>query len=344
MKEDDTFAPMEPWAAWQGTRGLSFLHDRIRQLLVRQGVADGFIDIQGNPVHYYAAGPADAPRTVVLLHGLGDSANNWFRTLPLLAWRGDRVVAIDLPGHGFSRPHDERGFLHVREHASVVRQVVERLGAGNDVDVREDDREATPFEREIALVGHSLGGWVAARAHLDGLKANRLVLVEAAGLAYEGMWDAIELLRIEQEEDVRRFFRTICHSPPFALSLLSKEVTSMFRSPAVVNFINNHSREDIIQDAELDRVSARTTVIWGECDGLIPPIIAHRWHGGIPGSKLVWIPKCGHAPQFERPLLFQQMIEEALGHPPLGQHLKNRLRTGIVGRLPESVVRRFSLA
>lgn len=312
---------MEPWAAWQETKALAFLHARIRQLLGAQGIEDTFVDIDGHPVHAYMGGPKDARRTVVLLHGLGDSANNWFRTLPLLAWRGDRVIAIDLPGHGHSPPFDERGFLHIREHADVVRRVVGQHAVGESV----------------SLVGHSLGGWVAARAHLAGLAADRLVLVEAAGLEHEGMWESIELLRIEHEADVKKFFDTICHHTPFALNVLSRDVAAMFRSPAVVNFINAYERGDLLTDDDLARVTARTTILWGEDDGLIPPILAHRWHAGIPGSTLRWMPRCGHAPQFERPVLFHRLLEEALGHPPVHHALRDRM----VSAMPALVRRRL---
>lgn len=311
------------WNAWHETKALAFLHARVRQLLLRQGVEESFLDAGGHPLHAYSAGPRDAKRTVVLLHGLGDSANNWFRTLPLLAWRGDRVIAPDLPGHGLSPAHDERGFLHIREHARLVKQVVQELGTGG----------------EVALVGHSLGGWVAARAHLDGLDASRLVLVESAGLEYEGMWDSIELLRIEHEADVKRFFRTITHKVPFGFNILSREVAMMFRSPAVVNFITAYERGDLLRDDDLANVRAKTTILWGENDGLIPPIMAHRFHGAIPGSKLVWIPRCGHAPQFERPILFQSLIEEALGHPPMAEELRNRMVARM--RIPEHVRKRL---
>lgn len=314
--------PMDAWTAWKDTKTLGFLHARVRELLLRQGVEDAFLDVGGHPVHAYAAGPIDAPRTVVLLHGLGDSAHNWFRTMPLLAWRGDRVVAPDLAGHGFSPPHDDRGFLNIREHADVVKRVVQEMGSGG----------------EVALVGHSLGGWVATRAHLSGLDAKRLVLVESAGLEYEGMWDSIELLRIEHEEDVKRFFRTITHRVPAALNLLSREVAMTFRSPAVVNFITSYNRDDLLKDDELANVTAKTTILWGENDGLIPPILAHRFNASIPGSRLVWIPRCGHAPQFERPILFQSLIEEALGHPPMATELRNRA----FARLPATVRKRFS--
>src|ERR1051325_8650007 len=99
------------WTAWSNTRALAFLDARAREILLRRGVEEAFLGVGGHPVHAYAAGPRDAARTVVLLHGLGNSAHDWFRALPALAWRGDRVIALDLPGHGPSPPHDERGFL-----------------------------------------------------------------------------------------------------------------------------------------------------------------------------------------------------------------------------------------
>ena len=315
---------MEPWTAWQETRALAFLHARIRQLLIAQGVGDTTIDVGGHAVHAYVAGPKDATRTVVLLHGLGDSANNWFRTLPLLAWRGDRVIALDLPGHGLTPPFDERGFLHIREHAEVVRSIVAEHAVGD----------------QLALVGHSLGGWVATRAHLAGLAADRLVLVESAGVEHEGMWESIELLRIEHESDVKKFFATICHKTPFALNVLSKDVAMMFRSPAVVNFINAYDRQDLLTDEDLARVTARTTIVWGENDGLIPPILAHRWHAAIPGSTLRWIPRCGHAPQFERPVFFHRLLDQALGHPPVHRAIRDKM----VAAMPDRVRRRLAKA
>jgi pimeloyl-ACP methyl ester carboxylesterase len=166
------------------------------------------------------------------------------------------------------------------------------------------------------------------------------VLVESAGLVHEGMWDMIEMLRIEKEADVRRFFGTVMHKTPFALGLMSREVASMFRSPAVVNFIGANNREDIIWDEELANVRAQTHILWGEDDGLIPPILAHRWHAGIPRSSLKWIPRCGHAPQFERPVLFEKMLEQALGHPPL----QDAVRSRVASHLPPWLGRRVSKA
>ncbi len=54
-------------------------------------------------MRYQAAGPANASRTVLLVHGLFVSSDHWRRTLVGLRDAGDvRVYAPDLLGSGWS--------------------------------------------------------------------------------------------------------------------------------------------------------------------------------------------------------------------------------------------------
>jgi len=64
-----------------------------------------FIDTGGYHWHVQTAGPADAPG-LLLLHGTGASTHSWRHVLPRLA-RHYLVTAIDLPCHGFTRPHSQ---------------------------------------------------------------------------------------------------------------------------------------------------------------------------------------------------------------------------------------------
>jgi len=101
---------------------------------------------------------------VVLLHGPGEYAAKWLRVMPdLTATR--RVIAPDLPGHGASAaPADPPG----------VEWVLDWLD-----DLIERTCPAPP-----ALVGHVLGGAIAARYASDrGERLSRLVLVDSLGLA-----------------------------------------------------------------------------------------------------------------------------------------------------------------
>ena len=79
---------------------------------------------------------------MVLLHGFGGDLNNWLFTTPALAAE-HAVYALDLPGHGGSAKDVGAGDV------AALADAVERL------------LESQSLER-VHLVGHSLGGLVAA--------------------------------------------------------------------------------------------------------------------------------------------------------------------------------------
>jgi pimeloyl-ACP methyl ester carboxylesterase len=44
----------------------------------------------------------------------------------------------------------------------------------------------------------------------------------------------------------------------------------------------------------LHRIKARTVIVWGDSDRLIPPVYAHPFRKAIAGAELVSIPEAGH--------------------------------------------------
>ena len=58
----------------------------------------------------------------------------------------------------------------------------------------------------------------------------------------------------------------------------------------------------------LHRVSARTLVIWGRQDKLIPMAHGERYAATIPGAQLSVIDDCGHQPVFERPAEVERLL------------------------------------
>jgi pimeloyl-ACP methyl ester carboxylesterase len=100
--------------------------------------------------------------TVYLLHGWGGRRGQLAALGDALVAAGHRVVALDAPGHGASEPGGMgRGYATLTEFVTALRGVVAALGPAH------------------AIVAHSLGGVAAATAVLDGLPADRLVLVSA---------------------------------------------------------------------------------------------------------------------------------------------------------------------
>jgi pimeloyl-ACP methyl ester carboxylesterase len=135
--------------------------DPRERLLAAMPVAERRLQLTGISTAVLEGG--DGP-PVVLLHGPGAMAAEWMRVIPDLV-ATHRVVAPDLPGHGASEVTGGR--LDADRVLGWLGELIERTCA-------------TP----PALVGHVLGGAIAARlASGRGDRLSGLVLVNPFGLA-----------------------------------------------------------------------------------------------------------------------------------------------------------------
>ncbi|OLP01279.1 alpha/beta hydrolase [Mycolicibacterium porcinum] len=101
------------------------------------------LELDGPDLNVREYGPP-GERAVVLLHGYSASIEWWERVAPQLA-RDQRVIAVDLVGHGGSEaPGDARAYQSAGQ-AKAVRNALVALGV-----------------RHAVLVGHSMGGAVSA--------------------------------------------------------------------------------------------------------------------------------------------------------------------------------------
>ncbi|MBF4624948.1 alpha/beta fold hydrolase [Clavibacter sp. VKM Ac-2872] len=121
------------------------------------------------------------PRAAVLLHGLMGSAESWWRVAPVLAARGYRVLAVDLPGHGLSDRDPE---LTIPRAAAAVTRAVADAGV----------------ERPALAIGHSFGGIVLGEAFPE--RRPEVVVYVDAPLAPTGGGDPVEI-RDAYERDRR---------------------------------------------------------------------------------------------------------------------------------------------
>src|SRR5688500_4740288 len=108
-----------------------------RLALKARGFASRRVELPNGRVHVFDAKGRGTLPTVVVLHGIGSAAVQFARLLVALRPHVRRVLAPDLPGHGFS---DESRIPLVPELLFVtVRELLERL-----------------TDEPIVLVGNSL--------------------------------------------------------------------------------------------------------------------------------------------------------------------------------------------
>lgn len=259
-------------------RPLATLRQLSRVGLRLSGVSERTVEVDGLPVRYFESSPASAAggEAIVLLHGLGDSAETWARVMPRLA-RERRVLAPDLAGFG--------------------RTPVPREGMSLSALVRNLDGflDALGVERAV-LVGNSLGGAVAVRyaANNPG-RVEHLFLLNSAGLLNEVPPELEPGTREEARELVRITFGPEAGTPRFLLD----DLIRASRDPARRTYLRSDEPTDIRED--LGRIEAPTTIIWGEHDRLIPPEHGEIMRGSIPRSELIVLPDAAHLPQIQTP-------------------------------------------
>ena len=217
---------------------------------------------------------------LVLLHGLAGSGRWWQRNTAHLA-RRFRVYVVDLIGFGASR-----GL-----HPPIFDEVAGYIAAWMDqLEIR-----------RTSIVGHSMGGLVAA-----GLAANapdrieRLVLVDAAAFLVEQHY----------VYHLQGLFRELFQ---VQIDFLTMLVADAYRAGpfTLMNAINQLLTTDF--RPKLSLVQAPTLLVWGEHDALVPLEIGKRLCYHLPASnRIVVIKGAGHNPMWDRPGAFNRVVEDFL--------------------------------
>lgn len=118
------------------------------------------IDIDGLKLSALSA-ISGSKHKILCLHGWLDNANSFKPLLPLL--NDAEIVAIDLPGHGYS--DHQTSIYSLATQAHITLEVADALGWG-----------------KFTLIGHSLGGCIAPFATAASPeRIENLIMIEAAG-------------------------------------------------------------------------------------------------------------------------------------------------------------------
>ncbi len=166
----------------------------------------------------------------------------------------------------------------------------------------------------VAIVGISLGGWIAAElavAHTS--RIDRLVLVGAGGIKTDGL-EPFDLFLHPIEETLQHLF----HDPTRAAQLLPVEmgpeviVRGYREATTLARLMWNPYFYSPKLARRLARITAPTLIVWGQNDAFLPLEYGKAYAECIPDAKLVLIPDCGHLVPYEQARAFSEHVIEFL--------------------------------
>jgi len=276
---------------------------------------------------FYDTGDAAAQQPVfVLIHGLGDEADSWRHSIPLLHSRGCRVLAPDLPGFGRSAAS---GKMSLKTYADAVLKLIAAL-----VGPHPGEGGKTP---PVFLAGSSMGALVAEEAALKkpelgcgliligcsipggprnpGLLAlAKLLLSKKWYRSYrknpEGVWASLypyyadlDSMPAEDKDFLRQRVMARVESPTQEKAFFAIQ-RSLVRS-----YLTASSR----YARNIKRYKGKILLLWGDSDRIIPLSSAETFKALRGGIGLEVIPGAGHLPHQEKPAEIARLMLDFAG-------------------------------
>ena len=250
----------------------------------------------GQKIHYLEAGSGP---TVILLHGLGGSTQNWNYTIGPLAQQFHVVVPDQI---GFGKSDKPVINYRVRTYVDFLDQFCKQL----------------KIER-ATLVGNSMGGWIAAAfAIAFPERVERLVLADATGYAPAADFDfkSLYALNPSTREGMKQLATKVFFNKMFATDALIDQLLAQRMSAGdgytINSLIESVGRREDFLDGQLSKIKVPTLIVWGREDGLVTLSEGERLKRDIANSKLVVLDQCGHFPQLEKAAEFNAALLEFL--------------------------------
>jgi len=230
-------------------------------------------------------GKGDLP-PVVVLHGLSAAGQYYENLMRRIRPHVSRVIAPDMPGHGYSELPDE-GLNH------------DTLGAG----LREGlDQLVT---RPSVVFGNSLGGIAAVRyaaERPDRVLGLMLAAPGGAPMDEDDLEAFVDGFRLNDHGKALDFVDRLFHRPHPMRHLLAWGVRQQFGRTGIEDLLRSFRPDDLLTPEELERLTMPVQVLWGEADRVLRPEHRQFFEAHLPPhAEIHRLAEYGHVPHMSHP-------------------------------------------
>lgn len=272
---------------------LPFVERAARLALNLQGFESRSFDTGASRLHVYdARGAGDLPTTVVL-HGIGSAATPFGRVLTRLRPHARRVIAPDLPGHGWSAA--PAAPMSVELFFEALCELLEPLA-----------------DEPFVLVGNSFGGALALRYALEyPQRLHGLVLISPAGAQMSpAEWQALlDSFRVQSTQDARRLLERLYHRMPLYMPAFASGLRASLQRKVVTDLLHSATPQDLPSPERLAELAMPVLLLWGQSERILPPSSLAYFRRHLPEHALIEEPEgFGHCPHIDDPARLSQRL------------------------------------
>jgi len=236
----------------------------------------------------------EGSNAILFLHGLFGTPDHWNTVMESFADRY-RVIAPQLPID--PQPgRRQKGVQTIRDLSNSVIQLVENLQL-----------------KSLVICGNSLGGLIAIDLCANNPQfAKGLVLAGSAGLFERSPIRGMNSR--PSKEFVRSTISGIVYDQSFVTDKLVDQWHQSLTDRDYIRFllrVSRATRDRCVQE-ELGQLKLPTLIVWGQNDQITPPSSGKEFQSRIDGAQLEFIDACGHAPNWEQPDRFAQLMDPFL--------------------------------
>lgn len=259
----------------------------------RREVVD-FVKVLGYQIRYVKIINPNSKETLVLLHGLGASADRWSELMPLLGEYN--VVIPDIIGFGYS----EKPLINyeINFFIKFLEEFFRVLDINNPV-----------------CIGSSFGGQLVLEYYFKNKNFfKKMILVSPAGTAEKPTFVLRQYIfssLFPTFENTKIAFQSMANKNYQIKESTIKDFINRMKMPnakhALISTLLSLRKNDDIHD-KMRKIDIPTLVIWGENDTFIP-ISNLEFFKEIPNVQISVMDECGHSPFVEKPFLFYKIIK-----------------------------------